>query len=121
MPVCAGEAAEGRDETGEDADEDDVGAEGTDHVNETEESHPELEESWKRHNKVSVASGVTLRGEWLTETGIKARVVYSLGEGSGSVVCGQHSEAECEPESAKGTEDNEGECVADDPLGWVSL
>lgn len=44
LPVCTGQAAEGRDQAGEDQDEDDVSAEGTDHVDEAKNSHPEHEE-----------------------------------------------------------------------------
>lgn len=45
MPVCAREAAKGGDQEQEDTDKNDVSAEGTDHVDEAEEAHPDLEES----------------------------------------------------------------------------
>lgn len=45
MPVCASKAAEGGNKSGEDADKDHVSAKGTDHVDEAENAHPELEES----------------------------------------------------------------------------
>ena len=45
MPVCAREAAKGGDQEQEDTDEDNISAEGTDHVDEAEEAHPDLEES----------------------------------------------------------------------------
>ena len=51
MPVCASEAAKGRDKAGEDADENDVGAESTDHVDEAEETHPELEKACVEQTK----------------------------------------------------------------------
>lgn len=43
LPEKAGETAEGGDEEGEDHQEDDVGAEGADHVDEAEDAHVQLE------------------------------------------------------------------------------
>ena len=51
MPVCTSKTSEGRNQEQEDADEDEVSAEGTDHVDEAEETHPELEESCKEKNE----------------------------------------------------------------------
>ena len=45
IPVCSSEQAECGDQGGEDQNEDDVGAEGADHVDQAEESHPNLEEA----------------------------------------------------------------------------
>jgi hypothetical protein len=54
VPVRAGEAAESRNEGSEDADEDHVGAERANHVDEAEETHPELEETCEEKNRVSM-------------------------------------------------------------------
>jgi hypothetical protein len=54
VPVSTGEAAESSDEGSEDADEDHVGAERADHVDEAEETHPELEETCGEMNRVSI-------------------------------------------------------------------
>jgi hypothetical protein len=60
VPVSAGEAAESSDEGSEDADEDHVGAERADHVDEAEETHPELEETWReeqsQHRVLSIGA-----------------------------------------------------------------
>jgi hypothetical protein len=45
VPVSTGEATESSDEGEENAEEDHIGAEGTDHVDEAEETHPDLEET----------------------------------------------------------------------------
>lgn len=46
VPEGGGEAAEGADQGEEDHDEDEVCAEGADHVDEAEDSHPQEEEAW---------------------------------------------------------------------------
>lgn len=47
VPVCASETAERGNQEEEDADEDEVSTEGTDHVDEAENAHPKLEESYE--------------------------------------------------------------------------
>jgi hypothetical protein len=48
VPVRASEAAEGRNQEGEDEEEDDVGAEGANHVKEDKDAHPKLEEACRK-------------------------------------------------------------------------
>lgn len=47
VPVCASETAECGNQEEEDADEDEVSAEGANHVDKAEETHPNLEESYE--------------------------------------------------------------------------
>jgi hypothetical protein len=122
VPVCASEAAEGGNKRGEDADEDQVSAKGTDHVDEAENSHPELEESCGEETGSVSKCCALRRSEGLTETGIERRVLCSGGvgafhdEGIIDVILRHHGEAECEPESTECAKDDEGEGVADNPL-----
>jgi hypothetical protein len=57
----------------------------------------------------------------LTETRVEFRAVCAICEGSSGVVLRDQGETECEPESAKCAEDDEGESVANDPLWQVRI
>lgn len=124
VPVRSRETGKRRDEKREDEEEDDVGTEGADHVDEAENAHPEEEEAWvialacvpgtllsgMRHTKCRVPA-CCLRAHYITSSISSSRVI------EGSQSC-----AEDEPEGAEGVEDHTGEGIADDPLrkGFVS-
>lgn len=102
VPEASGEEREGRNEGEEDHDEDNVGADGQDEVDQAHDSHPEKEET---------ESVVKF---WCTKTGVVGWVkssIIAIG-----MVEWDESEAECNPERAEAEEDNHGEGVANDEL-----
>jgi hypothetical protein len=102
LPVCACEAAEGADEREEDDDEGDVGAQTADEVDEAHQAHSQEEEA-----EGAVEGDGLEAGSWVRGIG---------GVGAPGVVEGLQSAGEAHPEGAEGTEDDEGECVTNDPL-----
>lgn len=104
MPVCAREAAERGDQEAEDADEDEVGAERADGVDQAQHAHEDEEEG---------PGGV--EADRVEAAGRVARVGGVVAECAG---LGLEGEAEGDPEGAEGAEDDAGEGVAEDPL-WL--
>jgi len=101
MPVSTGETTKGDHQCGEDQDEDDVRPECADKVHETEDTHPQLEETCHRGKGLVNGRSCPLR---LTETGVKFKTVRAsdLGRGKGidGIVERCKSTTEGEPESA---------------------
>ena len=98
LPEEAGKTAECRHEEGEDGEENDVGSERANHVDEAQDSHIQLE------------IGEGCREGWVG----RARSWISRIIGDRGIVERRESCGECQPEGAKRAENHERECVAQD-------
>ena len=98
LPEIAGETAKCGHEEGEDHEEDDVGSERADHVDEAQNSHVQLEVGESRSE-----SWVGRAGSWISRI-ICDRCIVEWRESCG----------ESQPEGAERAENHERECVAQD-------